>query len=133
MYLSHPRPPPRRNGMNIALWICQGALALMCVVSGSVKSTMSMDRMLATGQTGVQGFPLPVIRTVAVCELLAAPGLILPWWTGVAPVLTPLAATGFGIVMVGAAINHGRLREPGPVSVNVLLLAMCVFVAVGRF
>lgn len=119
--------------MNITLWISQGVLAMACLVSGSAKSTMSMERMLATGQTGVQGFPLPVIRTVAVCELLAAVGLIVPWWTGIAPVLTPLAAVGFGVVMIGAAANHGRLREPGPVTVNLVLLGLCVLVAVGRF
>ncbi|WP_158882500.1 DoxX family protein [Amycolatopsis anabasis] len=119
--------------MNVALWISQGLLALTCAVSGSLKSTMSMERMLATGQTGVRGFPLPVIRVVAGAELLAAPGLILPWWTGIAPVLTPLAACSFGVLMIGAALSHGRLREFGSVSVNLLLCALCVFVAAGRF
>ncbi|MQA09269.1 MAG: DoxX family protein [Pseudonocardiaceae bacterium] len=119
--------------MNVALWISQAVLAGMCLISGSVKSTMSMERMLATGQTGVQGFPLPVIRIVAISELFAAPGLILPWWTGIAPMLTPLAAVGFGIVMIGAAASHSRLREPKTVTVNLALLALCVFVAVGRF
>jgi hypothetical protein len=119
--------------MNVALWICQGLLALTCAVSGSLKSTMSMDRMLATGQTGVRDFPLPLIRVVAACELLAALGLVLPWSTGVAPVLTPLAACGFAVIMAGAAVSHSRLREPGSVAANAVLFALCAFVAVGRF
>ncbi|WP_199433384.1 DoxX family protein [Qaidamihabitans albus] len=119
--------------MNVALWICQGILATFCAISGSTKSTMSKERMLATGQTGVREFPLPVIRIVAAAELLAVPGLVLPWWTGIAPVLTPLAASGFGIVMIGAAVAHSRLREPVAVSVNIALLALCLFVAIGRF
>lgn len=118
--------------MNIALWVCQGVLAAVCLLSGSLKSTMSLQGMVATGQTGVQGFPLPAIRVVAACELAAAVGLILPWATDIAPVLTPLAALGFGVVMIGAAANHSRLREPRPVAVNVALLAASVFVASGR-
>ena len=71
--------------------------------SGAAKSTMSRDRMLATGQTGIAMFPLPVVRFTAVMELLAAVGLIVPWLTGIAEVLTPMAAIGLCIVMVGAA------------------------------
>lgn len=118
--------------MNIALWIGQGVLAVAFLVSGVLKGTQSKERMLATGQTGVRDFPLPVIRLTATCELLAVVGLIVPWWTGIAPVLTPLAAVGLAIVMIFAARAHARLQEPGSVTANMLLLATCVFVAVGR-
>jgi hypothetical protein len=119
--------------MNLTLWILQGALAVVFAGSGLAKSTMSKERMLATGQTGVPPYPLPVIRLVAAAELLAATGLLLPWATGVAPVLTPLAAVGLCLVMVGAAASHARLREPRSVAANALLFALALTVAIGRF
>jgi hypothetical protein len=59
-------------------------------------------------------------------------GLFLPWLTGVAPVLTPAAAAGLGIVMIGAAAIHLRLREPLSALANAGILALCAFVAPGR-
>jgi uncharacterized membrane protein YphA (DoxX/SURF4 family) len=119
--------------MNVALWVGQILLALICVVSGSLKSTQSRERMIATGQTAAKIVPLPYMRTAGVAELFAVLGLILPWATGVAPVLTPVAATGFGAMMVMAATVHTRLREPQNVATNMGILAVCVFVAIGRY
>ncbi|GLZ31211.1 hypothetical protein Lesp02_33990 [Lentzea sp. NBRC 105346] len=118
--------------MNVALWICQGVLAAVFLLSGTLKSTQSKERMIATGQTGVVFFPLGVIRVVAALELAGALGLVLPVLTDTAPVLTPAAAMGLAIVMVGAAISHSRLKEPKAVAANVVLFALCVFVVVGR-
>lgn len=119
--------------MNVALWICQFLLAAVFLGSGVLKATMSKERMLETGQTGVKEFSLPVIRLIAVSEVLAGVGVVLPWLLDVARVLTPLAAGWLAIVMIGAGVAHGRLREPRSVAVNVVLFAVCVFVVVGRF
>lgn len=119
--------------MAVALWVVQGSLAAVFLGSGLAKATMSKPRMIATGQTGVAPFPLPVIRVVAVAEVLAAAGLVLPGLLGVAPVLTPLAAIGLMVVMVGAALSHASLREYPQVAVNAILFALALFVAVGRF
>ncbi len=118
--------------MNLALWIFQGLLAAVFAGSGLAKSTMSRERMLATGQTGTALFPLPVVRVTAVSELLAAAGLLLPWGTGIARVLTPVAALGLCVVMIGAASSHARLREPRNVAANALLFGLALAVAVGR-
>jgi uncharacterized membrane protein YphA (DoxX/SURF4 family) len=119
--------------MNIALWVGQILLAFLCVVSGSMKSTQSRERMIETGQTAAKIVPLPYMRTAGVTELFAVLGLILPWATGIAPVLTPVAAIGFGVIMILAATVHTRLREPRNVATNMAILAVCVFVSVGRF
>jgi uncharacterized membrane protein YphA (DoxX/SURF4 family) len=119
--------------MNIALWVGQILLAFVCVVSGSMKSTQSRERMIETGQTAAKIVPLPYMRTAGVSELFAVLGLILPWATGVARVLTPVAAVGFGVIMLLAATVHTRLREPRNVATNMAVLAVCVFVAIGRF
>jgi hypothetical protein len=119
--------------MNIALWIGQALLAFICVLSGSLKSTQSRERMIETGQTAAKIVPLPYMRAAGVSELFAVLGLTLPWATGIAPVLTPVAAAGFGVVMVLAMTVHSRLHEPRAVATNVGILAVCVFVAIGRF
>jgi DoxX-like family len=67
-------------------------------------------------------------------EMAAAVGLVAPRLTGIAPVLTPLAAVGLIALMVGAAISHWSLREYKQVFAgNLVLLLASLFVAVGRF
>jgi len=118
--------------MNIALWAGQIVLAAVFLASGIAKSTMSRERLLATGQTGVAVFPQPVVRFTAAMEVAGAAGLVVPWWTGIATGLTPAAACGLCFVMIGAASAHLRLHEPRNVAINGVLLALCVFVAAGR-
>lgn len=118
--------------MSYALWIISGLLAVVFLASGALKSTQSRERLLATGQTGIAPFPMPVVRLTAVCEIAAATGLVLPWSLGIATVLTPLAALGLCVVMVGAAISHASLREPKAVAANVVFLLMAAFVVAGR-
>lgn len=121
------------NLIEIITWIASGLLALTFAASGVAKATLSRQRLLDTGQSGIAPFPMPVVRLTAVCELAAAVGLFVPWLTGVAQVLTPLAALGLCVVMSGAAISHASLREPRQVGVNVGMLWACAFVAAVRF
>lgn len=118
--------------MNLTLWIAQGFLAALFLFSGSLKISMSKERMMATGQTGVAPFPLPVIRVTAACELLAVLGLLLPLPTGIAPILTPIAALGLAVVMVGAIVSHLSRHEALQAGANTFFLLICLFVAVGR-
>lgn len=118
--------------MNIALWTASAALALVFLGSGVAKSTMPRDRLIATGQTGIAPFPMPVVRLVALAEIAAAVGLFAPWLSGQAKLLTPLAALGLVVVMCGAAVSHASLREPRSVAANLVLLLACGFVAAGR-
>jgi len=119
--------------MSIALWICQGLLAAVFFASGSLKMTQSKERLVASGQTGVQAYSLPFIRFIAFCELAGAVGLVLPRATSIWPVLTPIAAACLGVIMIGAARAHARLHEPKNVATNFVLLALCLYVAIGRF
>lgn len=119
--------------MNIFLWILQILLAAVFLISGALKSTMSRERLIASGQTGIALYPMPLVRVTAIAELVAVPGLLLPWATGIGRALTPLAAVGLCIVMIGAASAHSRLREPGSVAANVTLFAMALTVVIARF
>ncbi|MFI1379619.1 DoxX family protein [Embleya sp. NPDC020886] len=76
--------------------------AVVFAYSGALKVSRSREKLLEMGQTGAAVFPLPLLRFVAACELLGAVGVVVPWLTNTAPVLTPLAAAGFVVVMVGA-------------------------------
>jgi DoxX-like family len=119
--------------MNTITWIMTAVLAAIFTFSGIAKSTMSRERLIATGQTGIAPFPMPVVRAVAVAELFAVAALFAPWLSGTARVLTPLAAIGLVGVMIGAAVSHASLREPKAVAANVTLLALASFVAASRF
>jgi uncharacterized membrane protein len=118
--------------MNIVLWIVQAILAVAFVVAGVMKSTQPKEK-LKPSLPWVEDFSLGTIRLIGVSELLGGLGLILPAATGIAPILTPVAAACLAFVMVLAAITHSRRKEPSGVLVNVVLLALCVFVAWGRF
>ncbi len=119
--------------MNLILWILQGLLAVVFLGSGASKLTLSRQRLIDTGQTGIAVYPMPVVRFTAFCELLAAIGLVLPWATGTARYLTPLAAVGLCLVMIGAAYAHTKLREPRNVAINAVFFAAALTVAIGRF
>lgn len=119
--------------MNIALWIGQGVLAFIFLFSGGMKISQPKERLIEMGQTGVVFFSTPAIRVIAALELAGVVGIIVPWATGIAPVLTPLAAVGFALLMIGAATTHTKLREPRNVAINAVVFALSVFVAYGRF
>lgn len=118
---------------NAALWICQILLAIVFCYSGLMKSVKTEKQLVAMGQTGVEGLPAPLIRFIGISEILGTFGIILPQLTGIAPVLTPIAAVGFGIIMILAALAHFRRNEKKTVLLNLLIFLVCAFVAYGRF
>lgn len=68
-----------------------------------------------------------------VAEALAGVGLILPGLTRILPWLTPWAAVGLILVMVGAVIFHIPRKEYPNIVFNLVLLALAAFAAYGRF
>ena len=73
------------------------------------------------------------VKAVGLVEILGALGVILPWLTGIAPILTPIAAIGLVVVQIGALRVHLVRNERQPLPANVVLLLLAAFVAVGRF
>ena len=118
--------------MNIALWIVQGLLAALFLMAGITKSTQPREK-LAKQMPWVEDFSTPVLRLIGVSELAAALGLVLPAATGIATVLTPLAASGLVVIMLAAMVVHARRKEPQGIVFNVVLLIAAAFVAWGRF
>lgn len=118
--------------MNVFLWILQALLAGVFGLAGVMKLIRPKEK-LRPAMPWVEDFTTTQIRLIGVVELLGAVGLILPAVTDIAPTLTPLAATGLAITMIAAAVTHARRKEPSGIAVNVVLLALSVVIAWGRF
>ena len=97
--------------MQLFLWVVQAVLAAAFLISGVQKATQPKER-LASRLPWVEDFSPGTVRFIGIVELLGAVGLILPAATGIAPILTPIAATGLAVVMVLAAATHVRRKEP---------------------
>src|SRR5688572_16471452 len=118
--------------MNTGIWIVQVLLAVAFALAGASKLMQPYDA-LTKRMAWVTDLPVAAIRVIGALELAGAIGLILPGLTGIMPWLTPLAAVGLGLTMVGAMGLHIRRTEYSHVVTNAVLLALAVFVAYGRF
>ena len=119
--------------MNIVLWVIAGLLAAAFAGAGAMKLTQPKPKLAASGMAWTEDFSDGQVKGIGAVEVLGALGLILPAALGIAEILTPLAAAGLALTMVGAAITHLRRGEGSMVPVNVLLGGLAVFVAVMRF
>jgi uncharacterized membrane protein YphA (DoxX/SURF4 family) len=119
--------------MNIVLWVVQILLALAFLMAGIMKSTQPIVK-LAVRMAWVKAMKPPqLVRLIGILEILAAIGLILPAVTGILPWLTPVAAIGLVLTMIGAMIVHARIGEGSRIAPNIVLLLLAAFVVVGRF
>jgi hypothetical protein len=114
--------------MNVALWIIQGLLAAVFLFAGGVKLVLPIEEM-------TKEMPLPglFLRFIAVCEVLGAIGLILPGLLAIRPGLTPLAATGLLIIMIGATVLTLASGDAAMALIPLVVGVLSVFVAYGRW
>lgn len=119
--------------MNILIWVFQGILAGMFLMTGTMKVIKKKDDL--KDQMGfVEDFTQQQINGIGILEILGALGVILPWATGILPWLTPLAAIGLAMTMAGAFLTHLRRKELFPMGiVNIVLFSLAVFTAAARF
>jgi hypothetical protein len=120
--------------VNIALWVVQALLALVYLAAGGLKVVRPREQLVASGNFDWMKDTSDVgVKAVGAVELLGALGLVLPELTGIAPILTPIAALGLVVVQVGAIRVHLARNERKPLPANVILLLLAAFVAIGRF
>lgn len=116
--------------MNIALWIVQGLLAALFLFAGGVKLVMPIEEMM-------KQMPLPLpgwfLRFTGIVEVLGALGLILPWLLRIRPDLTPLAAAGLVIVMIGATVYNLATGDVATALITLVVGILSAFVAYGRW
>ena len=113
--------------MNVALWIVQALLALVFLVAGGMKLITPVEEL-----TAQMPLPGPFIQFIGMAEVLGAFGLVLPGLLGIRPGLTPLAATGLVVIMIGATaitlLTMGATLALIPLGLGLL----AAFVAYGR-
>lgn len=118
--------------MNTTLWILQSIIAFAFMFSGINKSIFSEQKLVASGQTGVEGLPLPLIRFIGISEILGAVGIILPLLLNILPILTTVSAICLATIMIPAARIHFKRHEYKNVFINTIIFSTCLFIAYGR-
>jgi uncharacterized membrane protein YphA (DoxX/SURF4 family) len=116
--------------MNTALWIIQALLAALFLFAGGMKLVMPIEDI-------IKQMPLPLpgwfVRFTGVVELLGGIGLILPWLLRIKPELTPLAAAGLVIVMIGATVYTLASGEIASAPMPLVVGILAGFIAYGRW
>lgn len=114
--------------MTRVLWVVQTLLALLFLFAGVMKLVLPLEQM--RGPVDLPGW---FLRFIGVCETLGGLGLILPGLLRIRPGLTPLAAAGLVIIMIGATaitlVGGGGVTASIPLAVGLL----AAFVAYGRW
>lgn len=72
------------------------------------------------------------VQLVGCLEVCAACGLLLPQLLRVQTWLTPLAAFGISLLMIGGAITHYLLSEMRHIYINITIGLLSLGVGVGR-
>ena len=118
--------------MNTVIWVVQILLALGFGMAGLMKLTQPREKLVER-MAWVNDFSPNIVRLIGSLEVLGALGVILPALTGILPWLTPVAAVGLVLVMLGAMLTHYRRHEYSAIGMNVILLLLAAVVVYGRF
>ena len=114
--------------MTYVLWIVQFLLAALFLFAGGMKLVLPIEEM--TRDISLPGL---FLRFIGVAEILGGLGLILPGLLRIRTLLTPLAAVGLVIIMIGATVT--TVRSMGLVLALLPLATglLTAFVAYGRW
>ena len=115
--------------MTYALWIIQALLGLLFLFSGAMKFVMPVAEMTKD----MPSMPGWFLHFIGVMEILGGLGLILPSLLRIRPVLTPLAAAGLVIIMIGATVITLSTMGVGAAVLPLIVGILCAFVAYGRW
>ena len=113
------------------VWILQVVVAIAFAGAG-IGKLMQPKAKLQERMDWVEDFSQNQVRSIGLVELLGAIGVILPVLLGVLPVLSPLAAAGLTLTMLGAALVHLRRQEYPMIGINVVLGLLAALVFIGR-
>jgi uncharacterized membrane protein YphA (DoxX/SURF4 family) len=118
--------------MNIILWIIQGLLSAFFIMPGYGKITGSKEQYVADQHLKPTSSIIP-IRILGVLELLGCIGIIVPWLSGIAPILTPMAAASFCLIMAAGMFVHIKKKEYKMLPMLIIVFILSAVVAYFRF
>jgi hypothetical protein len=114
--------------MTIALWIVQGLLGLIFVITGSFKFFQSKEKVIASGGTWAEDFAPATVKIIAATELISGLAVIVPRLLGHGHYLTFIAAAIISLIMIGSIFTHIRRKEFQHAVINTAFLLMALFV-----
>jgi hypothetical protein len=114
--------------LTVTLWIIQGLLAALFLFAGVMKLVLPLEAL-----KGPVEFPGLFLRFIGVAEVLGALGLVLPGLLRVRTELTPLAAAGLVIIMIGATATMMATGPVAPALFPAVVGVLAAFVAYGRW
>lgn len=114
---------------SVVLWVIQVLLALLFLFAGGMKLVMPIQVLLAQ-----MAVPLPglFVRFIGVIEVAGALGLIFPVLLRIKPFLTPLAACGLALEMIGATVITVIGMGVAPALMPLIVGLLAAFVAYNR-
>jgi uncharacterized membrane protein YphA (DoxX/SURF4 family) len=118
--------------LNITLWILQIILAAFFLMAGYTKARSPVVN-LYVAFNWAKDVPLALVRFIGIIELLGSIGLLLPSIFRIKPILTPIAASAFIVLMVFAIIFHISRGESNIIGMHLIVITVASFVAWGRF
>ena len=119
--------------MNILLWILQILLALLFLFAGITKLVLPIEVLMQNASPNAIHFSNAFLKFIGVVEVLGALGLILPGVFHKQQQLTPLAAVGLVILMIGAVVVTIIGEGIGMAITPFVVGLLCAFVAYGRW
>ena len=112
---------------NAALWVIQGLLAALFLFAGGFKLALPLAALAK-----VSPLPAAFLKFIGVCEVTGAVGLILPGLLRIRTGLTPLAAAGMVIIMIGATVVTVATQGAAPAALPFCVGILAATVALGR-
>jgi len=93
---------------------------------------LPIDVLMSMGSPNQIALPGWFIKFIGVAKVFGAIGLILPRLLRIRPSLTPLAATGLVIIMIGATLLTWAADGPALASFPMIVGLLAGFVTYGR-
>ncbi|MEP6619308.1 MAG: DoxX family protein, partial [bacterium] len=117
----------RGTRINVLLWTVQSLLCALFLFAGGSKFAMPADKLAA-----MSAVPLNFVYFIGCAEILGALGLVLPGIFRIHRDLTPLAAIGLLIIMVGATVITATTGPIAMAAMPFVVGILATVIAVGR-
>ena len=114
--------------LNVLLWVVQGLLAALFLFAGGMKLIVPIEAL--TMRVPLSG---AFLRFIGVAEVLGAIGLVLPGLLKIHQRLTPIAAAGLVVIMIGATVITAMGGTFAPALLPLCVGVLSVSVAFARW